>query len=110
MLEELRVSLFAQSLGVKGKVSEKRSEFAMIKKRYKHKHPSYIKVDSELEELAALRALIEQMQAVQEKDNADQILMGEFTGERDKELEDFKFSRRIAGKLTAAKPNPEPEN
>ena len=37
----------------------------------------------------ALRALIKQMQAIQEKDNASQIIMGEFTGERDKELEDF---------------------
>lgn len=37
----------------------------------------------------ALRSLIEQMQAVLEKENATQIMMGEFTGERDKELEAF---------------------
>lgn len=41
--------------------------------------------------------------------NPKSLLPG-IVGKCDKELEDFRFSPRIAGKLTAARPNPEPEN
>ena len=37
----------------------------------------------------ALRALLEQISALQDKVNADEILLGEFTGERDEELCNF---------------------
>lgn len=45
------VAIRPEIIALRGKVTEKETEFAMLKKRYKHKHPTYIKTESELSEL-----------------------------------------------------------
>lgn len=87
------VSARPELVSLRGLISSKESEFEMVKQRYKYKHPTYIKVSSELEGLRNSLAREASLAAVsldntrRSLEDKEKSLEGELDRQRDELLE-----------------------